>query len=42
MNNDLGHIASVNLYESTNNKSVEFTEAALKQQLDDRGYISNQ
>ncbi|MEL0538197.1 CAP domain-containing protein [Staphylococcus debuckii] len=37
VNNDLGHIASVNLYESTNNKSVEFTEAALKQQLDDRG-----
>lgn len=36
VNNDLSHIASVNLYESTNNKNVEFTEGALKQQLDDR------
>lgn len=36
VNNDLSHIASINLYESTNNKNVEFTEGALKQQLDDR------
>lgn len=37
INNDLAHIASINLYEATDNgsDSVEFTENALTQQLDE-------
>ena len=34
--NELSHIASYNLYEATDSESVEFTEEALKQQLDAR------
>ena len=36
-NNDIAHIASINLYEATDNgsDSVEFTENALTQQLDE-------
>ncbi|WP_251516127.1 MULTISPECIES: CAP-associated domain-containing protein [Staphylococcus] len=36
INNKIAHIASFNLYEATDNKSVEFTENALKQQLNNQ------
>ena len=36
INNDIAHIASFNLYEATGTDSVEFTEDALKQQLNEQ------
>ena len=36
INNTLAHIASFNLYEATGADSVEFTEDALKQQLNEQ------
>ncbi|MEB6060249.1 CAP-associated domain-containing protein [Staphylococcus pseudoxylosus] len=36
INNDLAHIASFNLYEAIGTDSVEFTEDALKQQLNEQ------
>ncbi|ATH60488.1 MULTISPECIES: CAP-associated domain-containing protein [Staphylococcus] len=36
VNNDLAHIASYNLYEAIDTDSVEFTEEALKQKLDEQ------
>lgn len=38
VNNDIAHIASINLFDATKSgyDSVEFTENALKQQLDER------
>ncbi|MGO2795034.1 MAG: CAP-associated domain-containing protein [Staphylococcus saprophyticus] len=36
INNDIAHIASLNLYEATGTDSVEFTEDALKQQLNEQ------
>ncbi|BGE82706.1 CAP-associated domain-containing protein [Staphylococcus petrasii] len=37
INTDIAHIAAMNLYEATSKEDVEFTEDALKSQLDNEG-----